>query len=118
MPSALVVPRIHRAPEAPFDFEADDVRVEERAARGISKFSSRESRSHERCARMRERHETHVVEIQRVCRGAIREGGGIGAGTRVRAKHSARSACAWRDDALHDAGGRFANTSKRDTDSI
>ena len=73
VPAALIVARIHQPAEARLDLEADDVRVEHRAAGRARDLAGREHRRHERRARMRERHEAHVVEVERVRGRAVGE---------------------------------------------
>ena len=53
--------------------EAHDPRVQQRSARSAGPLAGRERRRHQRCARMRERHEAHVVVVERVRGRAVGE---------------------------------------------
>ena len=85
VPAALVVSRVHRAAEPRFDLEADDVGVEQRRRPSAPATSAAASAAgDERRARMRERHEAHVVVVERVRGGAVGERG-VGRRTRAAA---------------------------------
>ena len=75
VPAALIVARVHRAAQPPFELEADDVGVEQRAAGRARDFRGGQRRGDERRARMRQRHEAHVVVVERVRRGAVGQRG-------------------------------------------
>src|SRR5262245_7649524 len=82
VPATLIVPRIHQPAESRLDLEADDVRVEYRAAGYAGQLAGGEDGRYKRRTRMRERHETHVVVVERVRGGAVGEGG-VGGGKSV-----------------------------------
>ena len=73
MPATLVVPRVHGTAEPPFDFEANDVGIEELAARRAGQLRGRERGRDQRRARMGKRDEAHVVEVVRVRRRPVGE---------------------------------------------
>ena len=91
VPAALIVPRVHRASQPRLDLEADDVRVEQRAARGAGDFGRGERRRDQRRARMRERDEAHVVVVERVRGGAVGQRRIAGAGAGGEAQDRARA---------------------------
>ena len=118
MPSALVVAGIHRAAQPAFDFESDDVGVEERATRRVDQFRGGERRGDERRAGMRERHEAHVVEVQRVGGGAVRQCRTSRRCAQCRADDAARIATLSANDLLDDSSGRLGCASEHDPDRI
>ena len=61
VPPPLIVARVHHPAEPCLDLESDDVSVDEARAGCTVQFDGGQQRRHERRARMRERHEAHVV---------------------------------------------------------
>ena len=126
VPSAPIVPRVHRAPQARLDFESDDVGLEQRAARCVGELGRREAGGDERRARVRERDEAHVVEVVRVRRGAIRQRRRRGARAEVRAENPAPAAACLcdggalfgGDDLLDDPCGRFGCAGEHHADRV
>jgi hypothetical protein len=89
VPSPLVVARIHRPTQPAFDFEPDDVGVEECAARRVEQFlqAARPAATSGRTW-MGKRHEAHVVEVQSVRGGAVGQRGRDGDAACASAEHA------------------------------
>ena len=118
VPAALVVPRVHEAAEPRLDLEAHDVGIEHGTAREAFRFRRREHRRHERRARMRQRHEAHVVIVERVRGRAVGQRRAAHAGP-VRRPEDAAGITAFRRHHLpDDEARRFRNAGQSDADCI
>ena len=121
VPTLLVMGRVHHQAEGAFDLETDDVGIQQRPSGGVGRLARGQSRGDQRCARMRQRHPAHVVEVERVGGGAVGERGVGRTGGQVRAEHAACApapVAVGERDPLHDAGGRLPGAGQRDADRV
>ena len=118
VPSALIVARIHRAAQPPFQLEADDVGVEQRAAGRVGNLGRRQHRRHQRRARMGQRHETHVVVVERVRRRPVGQRGVARRRPKRGPEHMAGSAGLPLHHLLHDPRGRFGGAGQRHANGV
>ena len=118
VPAALVVPRVQRPTESRLHLEADDVGVENGGSTRAGQLHRREQRRHQRRARMRERHEAHVVEVERVRGGTVGQRRRARAGTLIRADDRARVAALDRDLFADDAARGLGTPGQRHADGV
>jgi len=119
VPSALViVARVHHFAEPAFELEAHHVSVEQRAARTAGQLTGRQCGRQQRAARMRQRHEAHVVEVERMCGHAVGHRRPARARPDAGSEHQARTASFVLSHRLHGARGRFDGARQRDAHRV
>jgi hypothetical protein len=97
-------------PKPAFDLEPDDVRIEQRARVSMRDLTSSEDCWNEHAARVRERHEAHIVVVERVRGDAVGERRKRGARRDRRAHDVALTDAVLSRHPLRDARGRLACT--------
>ena len=119
VPSTLViVARVHHLAKAALELESDDIGFEQRRPARMRDFTRRENGGNQRAARMRERHEAHVVEVERVSGDAVRERRPARARSGLGADHDARARSFGNRDRLGRPRDRFDGARQRDADGV
>ncbi len=72
-PRSMIVTRIHHVAQPALELESDDVGIEQCDRRRLRELACGEERGHEHTARMSERHEAHVVVVERMRGHAVGE---------------------------------------------
>ena len=119
MPSPLlIVLRVHDVSKPAFQLEPDNVSIHERAARRMRQLGGCERSRHETATGMRQRHETHVVEIERMRGHTVGQRSQVRARELTRPENSTRAASIFDGHRLHDTRRRFDNARQNHTNRV
>ena len=80
-PAFVIMTGVHDHAETALNFESDDVPIQDGPSGGAAELAGGEDGRNERTTRMRKRHETHVVVIERMGGNPVRQSGVTRPGT-------------------------------------
>src|SRR5262245_4994261 len=103
----MVVARVHDVAKPAFEFESDDIRIEQCPCRCVRDLACGEDRRNERAAWMRKRDEAHVVVVECMSGDAVRERSPSWARRGRSAEHSTRAGAFLCGERLRDARRRL-----------